>query len=54
MSEDALAELQFKTPSFLCVEQEQWLDHHGVGPSGTTNISDCDRRPRPPFAKAVL
>jgi uncharacterized protein len=39
MPEDALAELQFRTPSFLCVEQEQWLDHHGepaafLGPIG--------------------
>jgi uncharacterized protein len=39
MSADALFELEFRTPSFLCVQQEHWLDHHGeasayLGPVG--------------------
>jgi uncharacterized protein CbrC (UPF0167 family) len=29
MSPEALAELEFRTPSFLCLQQERWLDHHG-------------------------
>jgi uncharacterized protein len=29
MSPDARAELELRTPSFLCLQQERWLDHHG-------------------------
>jgi uncharacterized protein CbrC (UPF0167 family) len=29
MSNEALEELEFRTPSFLCHQQEYWLDHHG-------------------------
>jgi uncharacterized protein CbrC (UPF0167 family) len=29
MSSDARVELEFRTPSFLCFQQPEWLDHHG-------------------------
>jgi uncharacterized protein CbrC (UPF0167 family) len=29
MSPAARAELEQRTPSFLCLQQERWLDHHG-------------------------
>ena len=29
MPADQVAELELRTPSFLCVQQERWLDHHG-------------------------
>lgn len=29
MPADRIAELEFRTPSFLCLQQEHWLDHHG-------------------------
>jgi uncharacterized protein len=29
MTGDQLAELEFRTPSFRCLQQERWLDHHG-------------------------
>jgi uncharacterized protein CbrC (UPF0167 family) len=29
MSPEARAELEQRTPSFVCVQQERWLDHHG-------------------------
>lgn len=29
MTADALAELEQRTPSFLCIQQDRWLDHHG-------------------------
>jgi uncharacterized protein len=58
MPQEVLAGLELRTPSFLCVEQEQWLDHHGeaaayIGPVGSTNISGCRHRPRPPCANAA-
>jgi uncharacterized protein len=29
MPADRLAELEFRTPSYLCLQQERWLDHDG-------------------------
>jgi uncharacterized protein CbrC (UPF0167 family) len=29
MPPERLAELEFRTPSFHCLQQERWLDHHG-------------------------
>jgi uncharacterized protein CbrC (UPF0167 family) len=29
MSAAALAELEFRTPSYLCLQPGVWLDHHG-------------------------
>ncbi|MEN3358610.1 MAG: uncharacterized protein V7637_2592 [Mycobacteriales bacterium] len=29
MPAERLAELEFRTPSFRCLQQDRWLDHHG-------------------------
>jgi uncharacterized protein len=29
MAPERLAELEERTPAFLCLQQERWLDHHG-------------------------
>jgi uncharacterized protein CbrC (UPF0167 family) len=47
MGPEALAELEFRTPSYLCLQQERWLDHHGeaaayLGEVGADTLPELD------------
>jgi len=54
MPPEALAELELRTPSFLCVEQEQWLDHHGEAAAYIGPIGYDEYQRLPPQAAAAV
>jgi uncharacterized protein len=54
MSPEARAELELRTPSFLCLQQEVWLDHHGEAATYIGAV-DFDRYlGLPPAAQSVV
>jgi uncharacterized protein CbrC (UPF0167 family) len=54
MPQGALAELELRTPSFLCVEQEQWLDHHGEAAAYIGPVGYNEYQRLPPQAQAAV
>jgi hypothetical protein len=54
MSEEALTELEFRTPSFLCVEQELWLGHHDDAAAFLGAVGFDAYQRLPPLAQAAI
>jgi uncharacterized protein len=55
MPPEMLAELEFRTPSFLCMQQECWLDHHGEAAAFLGKIGDVEEYIRlPPQAQIAI
>ncbi len=50
----ALAELEFRTPSFRCLQQDRWLDHHGEADAFLGEIGADEYLTLPPKAQAVV
>lgn len=54
MAGDALAELEFRTPSFLCLQQERWLDHHAEAAGYLGEIGADEYLQLPPEAQEIV
>jgi uncharacterized protein CbrC (UPF0167 family) len=54
MSAEALTELEHRTPSYLCLQQERWLDHHGEADAFHGSIGVDEYLGLPPAAQAAV
>jgi uncharacterized protein CbrC (UPF0167 family) len=54
MSSDARMELEFRTPSFLCLQQPEWLDHHGEAAAYLGEVGFDEYLRLPPDAQRVV
>jgi uncharacterized protein CbrC (UPF0167 family) len=54
MSPAALTDLQFRTPSFRCLQQDRWLDHHGEAAAFLGEVGADEYLRLPPEAQAAV
>jgi uncharacterized protein CbrC (UPF0167 family) len=54
MTAEALAELQFRTPSYLSLQPGIWLDHHGEASAYLGEVGAEDYRELPPPAQVAV
>jgi len=54
MPPERLAELEERTPSFLCLQQEYWLDHHGEAAAYVGEIGYEEYRTLPRAAQLAV
>ncbi len=54
MPAERLAELELRTPSFSCLQQEHWLDHHAEAAAYLGEIGLAEYRELPAGAQAAV